>query len=66
MAILLIGGDKTNLWQSWYEEMISVADDLYDQHLAEIRQEGLNDASHKAVFSACRSGKVRSSTTGVN
>jgi hypothetical protein len=44
MAILLIGGDKTNRWQSWYVEMIPVADSLYDQHLAEIRQEGLDDA----------------------
>lgn len=40
-AILLIGGDKTNRWQSWYEEMIPVADELYDEHLAILREEGL-------------------------
>lgn len=39
-AILLIGGDKTNRWQSWYREVIPVADRLYDEHLAELRREG--------------------------
>ena len=40
MAILLIGGDKTGRWKEWYEEMIPVADDLYDEHIEELRQEG--------------------------
>jgi hypothetical protein len=40
-AIFLIGGDKTNRWQSWYRTMIPVADRLYDDHLAELRREGL-------------------------
>ena len=40
-AILLIGGDKTNRWQEWYRTMIPVADHLYDQHLDELRREGL-------------------------
>lgn len=40
-AILLIGGDKQDRWQEWYDEMIPVADDLYDVHLAELREEGL-------------------------
>src|SRR5436309_5481175 len=39
-AILLIGGDKTGRWQDWYGEMIQRADDLYDQHLKELREEG--------------------------
>jgi len=39
-AILLIGGDKTGN-KRFYEEMIAVADRLYDVHLAELRQEGL-------------------------
>ena len=39
-AILLIGGDKTGRWQDWYDEMIQRADDLYDQHLKELREEG--------------------------
>lgn len=39
-AILLIGGDKTDRWQEWYEEMIPVPDRLYEAHLEELRQEG--------------------------
>jgi hypothetical protein len=38
-AILLIGGDKTDRWRAWYREMIPIADDLYDAHLAELRAE---------------------------
>jgi hypothetical protein len=41
MAILLIGGDKTNRWNAWYREIIPVADDLYDEHLETLRKEGL-------------------------
>jgi hypothetical protein len=40
-VILLIGGDKTNNWRIWYEDIIPIADDLYDRHLAEVREEGL-------------------------
>lgn len=40
MAILLIGGDKTGRWREWYEKMIPVADQLYDDHLQALRQEG--------------------------
>ncbi len=38
MAILLIGGDKTGD-KRFYELMIPVADDLYDEHLAELQKE---------------------------
>jgi hypothetical protein len=38
-AILLIGGDKTNQWRAWYEQMIPVADRLYDDHLATLEDE---------------------------
>jgi hypothetical protein len=41
MAILLIGGDKSGLWNQWYAEMVPIADDLYDEHLDTIRKEGL-------------------------
>jgi hypothetical protein len=40
-AILLIGGDKTGQWASWYDRMIPIADKLMDAYLEEIRQEGL-------------------------
>ena len=39
-AILLIGGDKTGN-DRFYEEMIPVADALYDQHIAALTAEGL-------------------------
>ena len=37
MAILLIGGCKTGDAR-WYEKIVPVADDLYDEHLEEIGQ----------------------------
>jgi len=46
-AILLVGGDKSPAdptsptWNQWYEHYIPIADDLYDTHLAELREEGL-------------------------
>lgn len=39
-AILLIGGDKTNRWRDWYEAMIPMADQLYDEHLVALQREG--------------------------
>lgn len=36
-AILLIGGEKTGAWKRWYDESISRADDLYDEHLENLR-----------------------------
>jgi len=41
MAILLIGGDKTGRWAAWYREFIPIADDLYDEHLETLKEEGL-------------------------
>ncbi len=41
-AILLIGGDKTGN-DRWYEEYVPRADRLYDEHLAALGKEGLND-----------------------
>jgi hypothetical protein len=40
-AILLIGGDKTGDKQ-FYERMIPLADQLYEQHLTELEKEGLS------------------------
>ena len=36
VAILLIGGDKRGSWNRWYDQMVPVADDLYDEHLTDI------------------------------
>lgn len=41
-AILLIGGDKTGN-DDWYDKHVPVADRLYDEHLEELRKEGLID-----------------------
>jgi hypothetical protein len=40
VAILLIGGNKAGRWQEWYDEMIPVADRLYDAHLRTIGRPG--------------------------
>jgi hypothetical protein len=42
-AILLIGGDKSGQWESWYEEMVPIADALYDEHLLAIEKEGAQE-----------------------
>lgn len=39
-AILLIGADKTGD-NRFYERMIPIADELYNVHLMELKQEGL-------------------------
>lgn len=41
-AILLIGGDKTGD-DRWYEKHVPIADHLYDEHLLQLRKEGLID-----------------------
>lgn len=43
VAILLLGGDKSGRWQAWYAEAIAEAERLYDEHLAQLREEGLTD-----------------------
>ncbi len=40
MAILLLGGDKSQRLRSWYAEAIPQADQLYDEHLQTLRDEG--------------------------
>ena len=39
-AILLIGGDKTGD-NRFYEQFVPLAERLYDEHLKELRDEGL-------------------------
>ncbi len=46
-AILLVGGHKGNAdsgsltWNTWYDQFIPIADDLFDQHLTQLKKEGL-------------------------
>jgi hypothetical protein len=42
MAILLIGGDKTGN-DRWYEVHVPIADQLYEQHLTQLKLEGEQD-----------------------
>lgn len=35
-ALLLIGGDKRDQWEEFYEAVVPVADQLLDEHLAEL------------------------------
>lgn len=35
-AILLVGGDKAGNWRNWYRENVPIADDRFDEHLAQI------------------------------
>ena len=39
-AILLLGGDKTGDGR-WYEVNVPIADTLYDEHLEQLKKEGL-------------------------
>lgn len=40
-VILLVGGDKSGAWNDWYEWAVPLADDLYDDYLEELKDEGL-------------------------
>lgn len=40
VAMLLLGGDKRGRWAAWYAETIPAAERLYEQHLAQLREEG--------------------------
>jgi hypothetical protein len=46
VAVLLIGGHKGTAdptspnWNAWYDHYVPIADDLYDNHLAELEAEG--------------------------
>lgn len=39
-AILLVGGDKRGRWAAWYEQIVPIADKLYDGHPETLRCEG--------------------------
>jgi hypothetical protein len=40
IGILLLGGDKTGD-DRWYEKYVPQADDIYDNHVAQLKREGL-------------------------
>ena len=43
-AILLLGGDKSGQWDEWYRTAVPRADDLYEEHLAELELERQGNA----------------------
>lgn len=38
VAVLLIGGDKTDRWEGWYRGAVARADRLYDEHLSGLKR----------------------------
>lgn len=40
-VVLLLGGDKSGEWNDWYAWAVPLADDLYDDYLEELKDEGL-------------------------
>lgn len=38
-AIFLIAGDKSGQWRKWYQTAIPIADERYEQHLANLKEE---------------------------
>jgi hypothetical protein len=41
-AVLLVAGDKSGNWKQWYVDHIPVADDRFDEHLAELQAQRAN------------------------
>jgi hypothetical protein len=44
VGVLLLGGDKRNNWTKWYHTAIPEAEQLWQRHLDELKQEGGSDA----------------------
>ncbi len=42
-AILLVAGDKSGSWDTWYRSNIPVADHRYTEHLAELGEQARRD-----------------------
>jgi hypothetical protein len=38
-AILLVAGDKSGKWRSWYQTAIPLADARFDEHLVRLKEE---------------------------
>jgi hypothetical protein len=55
MAFLLVGGDKSDNWTTWYELNIPIADDRFDEHQAAI--EAKRSSTKPAGTSTTRSSK---------
>lgn len=40
VALLLLGGDKSGQWNAWYADAIPAAEQLYEEHLTQLQEEG--------------------------
>lgn len=36
-GVVLVAGDKTNNWDKWYRVNVPIADDLFGEHLEELK-----------------------------
>lgn len=45
-AVLLIAGDKRGDWKRWYRNHVPIADDLFDEHLDQLKAEGNDDGEN--------------------
>ncbi len=41
-AIVLVAGDKSGRWESWYRQAIPIADARFAEHLTMLKEEGGN------------------------
>ena len=57
VAILLVAGDKSGSWKSWYTTNIPVADDRFDEHQAVLQK--LLDTKHHQKTPIREKGKRR-------
>jgi hypothetical protein len=55
----LLAGDKSGEWNDWYAWAVPLADDLYDEYLRELGEEGLTQG---AISKLEHSDDVRVST----
>jgi len=51
-ALILLGGDKTDDWEGWYERSVPLADDLYDDFLGKFTKKVLEKADGLAPLSS--------------
>ena len=54
-AILLVGGDKSKDWKSWYRVNIPIADERFDEHQARI----VRSETRQAGSGRARKGRTR-------
>lgn len=56
-AILLVGSDKSDDWQGWYETNIPIADDRFDEHQKRLKAK--KAPSKKQTTTRQKKGKRR-------